>query len=186
VEAPPADEKPRRKPRLPGTGLTTLVPEIDEKALQRVHPRAFEVLTKVEKLFRPDRIRMTDEVKGELGANPTLKHWLFGSLGNDPEALRNLAPSLACLVCVTLRPGTPEVELSGPVGQPLVRIARPGNRWNGPPCPSARTTRWIRRRPATASAPRCGGRRPDVTDLLAIPFRLNFQSTVRLISYQKI
>ncbi|HXU81885.1 MAG TPA: hypothetical protein VN914_10845, partial [Polyangia bacterium] len=119
VEAPPADEKPRRKPRLPGTGLTTLVPEIDEKALQRVHPRAFEVLTKVEKLFRPDRIRMTDEVKGELGANPTLKHWLFGSLGNDPEALRNLAPSLACLVCVTLRPGvSPEVELSGPSGSP--------------------------------------------------------------------
>src|SRR4051794_25076009 len=61
VEVPPAEEKPRRKPRLPGTGLTTLEPEIDDK-VKLVHPRAFEVLTRAEKGFRPDRQRMTDEV----------------------------------------------------------------------------------------------------------------------------
>jgi hypothetical protein len=184
VEVPPAEEKPRRKPRLPGTGLTTLEPEIDDK-VKLVHPRAFEVLTRAEKGFRPDRQRMTDEVTRELSANTTIKRWLFGSLGNDPEAMKNQVPSLACMVCVTLRPGAaPEVELSGPSGSP----------WFDRAASESLRRAAVPERPDEALDParacyrfaaKVWRTRPDLTNIL-IPFKLNFSSSVRLVSYQRL
>jgi hypothetical protein len=184
VEAPPADEKPRRRPRLPGTGLTTLEPELDDK-VKLIHPRAFEVLTKVERLFRPDRQRTADEVAGDLRAGPSIKRWLFGSLANDPEALRNKVPTLACLVCVTLRPGVPpEVELSGPSGSP----------WFDSAATESLRRASVPERPDDALDParacyrfsaKVWRTRPDLTNL-AIPFKLVFSSKVQLVSYQKL
>jgi hypothetical protein len=172
VEAPRADERPRRKPRLPGTGLTALEPEIDDK-VKLIHPRAFEVLARTEKLFRPDKLRMTDEVRGELGASTSVKRWLFGGLANDPEALRNKMPMLACLVCVTLRPGeTPQVELSGPSGSPWFdRAARESLERAAVP-----------ERPDEALDPA----RACYRFSTKVPFQLNFQSTVRLVSYERL
>ncbi|HXU82318.1 MAG TPA: hypothetical protein VN914_13040, partial [Polyangia bacterium] len=85
-----------------------------------------------------------------------------------------------------LRPGvSPEVELSGPSGSPWFdRAARESlERAAVPERPDDALD------PAKACyrfSAKVWRTRPDVTDLLAIPFRLNFQSTVRLISYQKI
>jgi hypothetical protein len=184
VEAPPAAERPRRKPRVPGTGLTTLEPELDEKVKQ-IHPRFFEVLTKTEKLFHPDRERMTGEVAGDLRAGTSIKRWLFGSLGNDPEAMKNLVPTLACLVCVTLRPGVaPEVEVSGPSGSPWFDRAATESlrRASIPERPDEGLD------PARACyrfASKVWRTRPDLTNL-AIPFKLNFSTKVQLVSYQRL
>jgi hypothetical protein len=183
VEAPAIAEKPRHKPRLPGTGLTTLEPEIDKEV--NAHPRFFEVLTKSERLFRPDRQRLADEVSGDLSAGKTIKRWLFGGLGNDPEALRNQVPTLACLVCVTLRPGlAPEVELSGPSGSP----------WFDRAATESLQQASVAERPDEGLDParacyrfaaKVWRTRPDLTNL-AIPFKLNLESHVRLVSYQRL
>jgi len=185
AEAPPAPDKPRRKARLPGTGLTTLEPEVDEK-VRFIHPRALEVLARTEQLFRPDFQRTADEVRGELNADKTLKRWLFGTLGNDPEAMSNLVPSIACLVCVTLRPGaSPEIELAGPSGSP----------WFDGAATESLTRGAVQQRPDEPFDParacyrfaaKVWRTRPDLTNLLAIPFKLNFRSSVRLISYEKL
>jgi hypothetical protein len=184
VEAPPPAEKPHRKPRLPGTGLTTLGPEIDLRG-KPIHPRFFEVLTRTEKLFRPDETRVTDEVRGDLSAGTSIKRWLFGGLGNDPEALRDQVPTLACLVCVTLRPGAaPDVELSGPSGSPWFDRAATESlqRASVPERPDDALD------PARACyrfAAKVWRTRPDLTNL-AVPFKLNFESKVRLVSYQRL
>jgi hypothetical protein len=184
VEAPPVEEKPRRRPRLPGTGLTTLEPELDDK-VKLVHPRAFEVLTNVERLFRPDRDRVADEVAGDLRAGTSIKRWLFGSLGNDPEAMRNKVPTLACLVCVTLRPGVaPEVELSGPSGVP----------WFDSAASESLRRAAVPERPDDALDParacyrfaaKVWRTRPDLSNL-AVPFKLNLSTKIQLISYQRL
>jgi hypothetical protein len=184
AEAPALEEKPRRKPRLPGTGLTTLEPEIDDR-VKLVHPRAIEVLTRTEKLFHPDRQRLTDEVSGELAAGKSIKRWLFGSLGNDPEALRNQVPTLACLVCVTLRPGTsPEVELSGPSGSPWFDRAATESLQRGS-VPERPDDRLDPARACYRFAAKVWRTRPDLTDL-AVPFRLNFSTKIQLVSYQRL
>jgi hypothetical protein len=184
AEAPAPAEKLHRKPRLPGTGLTTLEPEVDEKVRQ-IPPRFYEVLTRTEQLFRPERQRVADEVRGELAAVKSIKRWLFGSLANDVEALKNQVPTLACLVCVTLRPDTrPEIELAGASGsawfdraatESIERAAIPV-RPDEPFDPARACYRF---------AAKVWRTRPDLTNL-AIPFKLNFQSSVRLVSYQKI
>jgi hypothetical protein len=184
VEAPPAADKPRRRPRLPGTGLTTLEPEVSEK-VQQIHPRFFEVLTRTERLFRPDRKRVEDEVRGELAAGKSIKRWLFGSLGNDVEALRNQVPTLACLICVTLRPNSPpEIELTGPSGSPWFDRAATESIERGA-VPQRPDESLDPARACFRFAAKVWRTRPDLTNL-AIPFKLNFQSTIRLVSYQKI
>jgi hypothetical protein len=185
VEAPPATDKPaRRKPRLPGTGLTTLVPETDEK-VRLIHPRYFEVLTRIEQSFRPDRQRLADEVRGDLSAETSMRRWLLGGWGGDVDALKNQVPTLACLVCVTLRPNQrPEIDLAGASGSAwfdraatlsLERASLPGH--EGEDFDAARA--------CYRFAAKVWRTRPDLENL-ALPFKLNFESTVRLISYQKI
>jgi hypothetical protein len=117
----------------------------------------FAALARTEQLFRPDRARVADEVRGDLAADKSIKRWLFGAAAGDVEALRNQVPALACLVCVTLRPHqSPEVELAGAPARACYRFA-------------AKVWRT----------------RPDLTNL-SIPFKLNFESSVRLLTYQKI
>jgi len=184
AEAPVPADKPRRKPRLPGTGLTTLEPEVDDK-VRLIHPRFYEVLTRTEQLFHPERQRVADEVRGELAADKSIKRWLFGGLGGDVEALKNQVPTLACLVCVTLRPDArPEIELAG----------ASGSAWFDRAATESMERASIPRRPDEALDParacyrfaaKVWRTRPDLTNL-SIPFKLNFQSTVRLVSYQKI
>jgi hypothetical protein len=184
VETPPAEERPRRKPRVPGTGLTTLEPELDDKVRQ-IHPRFFEVLTKTEKLFHPDRDRVADEVAGDLRAGTSIKRWLFGSVGNDPEAMKNLVPTLACLVCVTLRPGVaPEVELSGPSGSPWFDRAAAESLRRGS-VPERPDDALDPARACYRFAAKVWRARPDLTNL-AIPFRLVFSTKIQLISYQRL
>jgi hypothetical protein len=186
VEAPPAPDKPaRRKPRLPGTGLTTLEPQIDEK-VRMIHPRFFDVLAGAEKSFRPEPQRLIDEVKGELAAGKTIKRWLFGGLGGDVDALKNQVPTLACLVCVTLRVGkAPDVELAGASGSAWFdRAATESIRRAVSPRPEDDRTL----DPARACyrfAAKIYRQRPDLTNL-SIPFKLVFRSSVTLISYQKL
>jgi hypothetical protein len=186
VEAPvaTADQPPRRKPRLPGTGLTTLRPEVDEK-VRRIHPRYFEVLAGTERHFRPDPIRIADEVRGDLSASTSLKRWLFGGLAGDVEALRNQVPTLACLVCVTLRPQrAPEIELAGASGslwfdraatESLERASAP--RDEREPFEAARA--------CYRFAAKVWRTRPDLTNL-SIPFKLNFESSVKLMTYEEL
>jgi hypothetical protein len=192
MEAPPPDERPpprpRRKPHVPGTGLTTLMPEQDRNVQQgAVHPRYFEVLSGSQSMFRPDRTRVADEVRGDLSASKSIKRWLFGGLAGDPEAMRNQIPHLGCLVCVTLRPSTrPEIEVAGASGAAWFDRAA-----------TESIEHALRRRPADDDGDLVPARacyhfaskvwrtRPDITNL-SIPFKLNQKTTVQLISYEKL
>lgn len=189
VEAPapgPTAERPApRKRRLPGTGLTTLpAPPIDEKVRQ-IHPRFFEVLAGVERKFRPDPRKVADEVRGDLAPGVSIKRWLFGGMAGDVEALRNQVPTLACLVCVTLRPHqAPEIELAGASGSAwfdrsateLVERAA---------VPKDEREEFDPGRACYRFAAKVWRARPDLTNL-SIPFKLIFHSDVRLVSHQKL
>jgi len=187
VEPPAATlvERPRRTPRLPGTGLTTLEPGPNAD-VQLAHPRFYEVLHRSTRLFHPDFQRTADEVRGELGADKSLKRWLFGTLGNDPEAMRNLVPSIACLVCVTLRPGVrPEIELTGPSGSPWFDRAATESLTRGA-VPQRPDEPFDPARACYRFAAKVWRTRPDDILNLAIPFKLNFSTKVQFVSYQRL
>jgi hypothetical protein len=145
------------------------------------------VLAGAERSFRPPRERMIDEVKGELAAGKSIKRWLFGGLGGDVEALKNQVPTLACLVCVTLRPGQrPDVELAGASGSAWFdRAAKESiERSVAPRHPEDDDTL----DPARACyrfAAKVYRQRPDLTNI-SIPFKLVFRTSVMLVSYQKL
>jgi hypothetical protein len=178
--APAPADKPARQPRVPGTGLTTLEPPPDEK-VRLIHPRFYEVLAGAERTFRPDRQRLADEVHGELGADKTMKRWLFG----DPDALKNQMPSLACLVCVTLRPNQrPQFELAGASGSAWFDGAATSSLERAVGNPAADDT-LDAARACYRFAAKVWRSRPDLSDL-GIPFKLNFSTSIRLLTYEKL
>ena len=154
--------------------------------MRLIHPRAYEVLDRTTRLFHPDFERVAGEVRGELDADKTLKRWLFGSLGNDPEAMRNLVPSIACLVCVTLRPGAhPEIKVTGPSGSPWFDRAATDSLTRGAAAQRPDEP-FDPARACYRFAAKVWRTRPDLTNLLAVPFKLNFSTKVQMVSYQKV
>lgn len=189
-ESPPAlaaeTTGPKRKARLPGTGLTTLeIPQDENVRTGRVHPRFYDLLTTSERIFAPDRERVADEVRGDLDVETSLKRWLFGGLGGDPEALKNQVPSLACLVCVTLRPSSaPEISVAGASGSAWFdRAARSSlerastQRGEDEPVDPARA--------CYRFAAKVWRTRPEINrQSMSIPFRLQLKTTVQLVTYE--
>jgi hypothetical protein len=187
-EAPEPSPRPGKRPKkIPGTGLTSYLPDQDENVKKGMaHPRVFDVLAGVERLFHVDEKRVAGELQGDLKMDKSIKRWLFGGLGGDPEAMRNQVPWLACLVCVTLRPShAPEVELVGASGSAWfdraatesVERASKSAMYDDDFPPS---------RACFHFAARMYRNRPDITNLLSVPFMPQLETRLRLVTFGKI
>jgi hypothetical protein len=100
--------------------------------------------------------------------------------------MKNLVPTLACLVCVTLRPGlAPEVELSGPSGSPWFDRAATESLRRGA-VPERPDDALDPARACYRFAAKVWRTRPDDILNLAIPFKLNFSTKVQFVSYQRL
>jgi hypothetical protein len=187
-EAPAPSPAPGKRPKkIAGTGLTSYLPDQDENVKKGMaHPKAFDVLAGVERLFHVDKKRMAGELQGDLNMDKSIKRWLFGGLGGDPDAMRSQVPWLACLVCVTLRPShAPEVELVGASGSAWfdraatesVERASKSAMYDDDFPPS---------RACFHFAARMYRNRPDITNLLSVPFMPQLETRLRLVTFGKI
>jgi hypothetical protein len=187
-EMPEPSPKPGKRPRkIPGTGITSYLPDqADNIKKGMAHPRAFDVLTGVERLFKVDPKRVEDNLRGDLHVDKSIKRWLLGELAGDADAMRSQVPWLACLVCVTLRPSkAPEVEIVGTSGSEWFdRAARESV--------ETASTRAMHDDDFPASracfhfAARLYRQRPDITNLLNVPFMLKLETRLRLLTFDKI
>jgi hypothetical protein len=188
-ETPEPSPKPGKRARkIPGTGITSYLPDQDDNIKKGMaHPRAFDVLAGVEKLFKVDPKRVEDDLRGDLHMDKSIKRWLFGELAGDPDAMRSQVPWLACLVCVTLRPSkAPEVEIVGASGsawfdraaRESVETASKRAMYDDEDFPPSRACFHF--------AARLYRQRPDITNLLNVPFTLKLETRLRLVTFDKI
>jgi hypothetical protein len=172
-----------RRARVSGTGLTMYLPP-ELEGVSHGEPRFLDTLSRAAELFKPDRRRVAEEVRGELEPASSLKRWL--SSGAGEEVARERAPVLACLVCVTRRPGRiPEIEIAGSSGAA----------WFDRSATQALESAGVEGVPDRDDleaargcyhfAARVWRQRPDLTNFAA-PFRLEMNTIVRLITLAKL